>query len=455
MKYFVGLCFLITICCPFVLPTNAQQTERAPFALELPELNTGQIAAPKSYVARTDVNLIKFWVLNPAADSIDWSKIKIRINRQAANIACSQNAASNGKVLRCDLNRIAGFRLQLKENLFEIEAESRDLKRFYASFVVITDINAATRQISEKAGTENDRSGGSSSSVTRISNDKLGFSGRKFAVVIGISQYQYNDIGLGNLNFADKDAETLYSWMTQSGGFSPGDVLFMTNKNATLSAVRDSLNRFLTKATENDLVLFFLAGHGTPDPFNPRELYYLVYDSKVADLKNTGFPMTELKQIIDAKLKSKRAIFLLDTCHSAGITGKKIVVARASAKPGNRDLSAEDGAERKLEREVEIKNDVNQAAARLFGSTGRAILTSSDVNESSRESERWGGGHGVFTWALLDGLRGNADLNIDKSITANELFNYISQKVRAETKDRQNPRLFSSLKSDLEITSVK
>jgi len=431
-------CFLVIIgFCLFNSAVFSQPTERAPFAMELPELSTGQITASRWFIARTDVNLVRFWILNPTADSIDWGKIKVRINRQSANTACSQNAATQGKVMKCDLNRIAGFRLQPKENLFEIEAVSRDGKRFYGSFLITTDAKSATKQTPE-------------------SQKPMAFSGRKFAVIIGVSEYQYNDIGLGNLSFADDDADALYAWLTQTGGFNPQNILYMTNENATLSAVRDSLNRFLSKATENDLVLFFLAGHGTPDPFNPRELYYLVHDSKVADLKNTGFPMTELKQIIDTKLKSKRAIFLLDTCHSAGVSGKKIVVRQRREKPknGERSISEEEFDERELKR-VEVKNDVSAETMRLFGSSGRAVITSSDVNETSREGERWGGGHGVFTWALLEGLRGNADSNSDKIITADELFEFVRQKVRTETKEKQNPRLLSNLGSGLEIAILK
>ena len=75
--------------------------------------------------------------------------------------------------------------------------------------------------------------------------------------------------------------------------------------------------------------------------------------------------------------------------------------------------------------------------------------------ETSRESERWGGGHGVFTWALLEGLRGNADSNSDKIITADELFGFVRQKVRTETKEKQNPRLFSNLGTKLEIAILK
>ncbi len=441
MKFSITVWTLIIFLCFLrCLPAFSQQTERLPFALEFPELNTGQMTSPKNYVTRVDVNLIKFWILNPAADSIDWDKIKVRINRQSANIACSQNPATVGKVMRCDLNRVAGFRLQPNNNFFEIEAVSRDGKRFYASFIVITGANM-------------------SDTAANHTESRMGFSGRKYAVVLGISKYQYNDVGLGNLNYADADADEFYNWLTKTGGFNPQDILYMTNENAILGAVRDSLNRFLTKATENDLVLFFLAGHGTPDPFNPRELYYLLYDSKVADLKNTGFPMIELKQIIDNKLKSKRAIFFLDTCHSAGVSGKKVVPLRQE-NPGSisgqetREVAGNENGRRSLDR-VEVKNDVSEAATRLFGSNGRAVLTSSNVNEASYEDKRWGGGHGIFTWALLEGLRGGADMNADKIITADELLNFVSQKVRTETKGKQNPRIFSNLGGGLQLTILK
>lgn len=426
---------------------NGQETDRSGLAVEFPELDSGRIAEVKSYISRADVNVVKFWIMDPAADSIEWNKIKIRINQKSANVACSQMAAAQGKVLKCDLNRFFRFRLNPKENIFEIEAIDRAGKVFYASFRVVTDAAAAVRQ----AGKNNVSPG-------TVQRSTLGFSGRKFAVILGVSTYKYNDVGLGNLNYAHADADALYEWLTKKGGFSPTDVLYLTNEKATLSTVRDSLNRFLTKATETDLILFFFAGHGTPDPFEPSKLYYLVHDSKVSDLKTTGFPMIELKQIIDTRLKSKRAIFLLDTCHSAGVSGKKVVALKRenpndSAKKGSRGLP-DDENERILQR-VEVTNSVSEGATRLFGSSGRAVLASSDVNETSRESGRWGGGHGVFTWALLEGLGGAADTNGDKTITTDELFVYVRQKVGAETKGKQTPRLLSSLGSGVEIAVLK
>jgi len=83
------------------------------------------------------------------------------------------------------------------------------------------------------------------------------------------------------------------------------------------------------------------------------------------------------------------------------------------------------------------------------------VLTSSDINEISEEGKNWGGGHGVFSWALLEGLRGNADENKDQVVTAGELFNYASSRVRQETGARQNPRALSGINKDFPLAVVK
>lgn len=416
----------------------SQETDRSPFAIEFPEINSGKISTIKSYVTRSDIDYVKFWMSNPAAETVEYSRIFVKINGKAANTICSQRPSSNEKVFQCDLRRLVGFRLMPKENRFEIEAAAPDGRRYFASFIVVTDAVAAQKQ-----------------SASNVQTRTLGFSGRKYAVVLGVSKYQYNDVGLGNLNYADADANAMYRWLVDKGGFMPGDILLMTNEQATLSGVRDSLERFLTKAAETDLVLFFFAGHGTPDPFNPKELYYLMTDSKVADLEQTGFRMTDLRRILDERLRSKRVIFLLDTCHSAGVSGKKVLGLRSEEdRQGGRGLDDTEIDVRQLER-VEIKNDISRVSGRILGLPGRAVFTSSGVNEASRENKKWGGGHGVFTWAVLEGLGGQADINLDKVITANELFSYVTERVRTETKSKQNPQLFSNLGGGLEIVILK
>ncbi len=423
--------------------TTAFGQDRTPFAVELPELNTGQLRTVNNYIARTDINVVKFWIADPYASAMNWSDIKVVINTKAATTVCHQRAASSGKMLLCDLNRLFGFKLDSSKNVFEIEAKTKDGTRYFASFVVLTD----PRRVAGK--------------------ESLKFSGRKFAVIIGISEYKNNDAGLTDLAFADKDAEALFKRLTE-GGFNSNDILFLTNEDATLSAVRDSLARFLTRASSTDMILFFLAGHGTPDPYDKRNLYYLVYDSKVADLKNTALPMLELKQMIDQKLQAKRAVFLLDTCHSAGVSGTAIISkpSSASGEPQRQLVLEESPAIKSGDQKpppasdprqfAEDGNNVNDFLAKqLFKQEGRAVLTSSDVNETSAESTRWGGGHGVFTWALLEGLSGLADANTDKTVTAGELFNYVSDRVRKETGNKQNPRALPGLSAGFEIAVIR
>jgi hypothetical protein len=256
------------------------------------------------------------------------------------------------------------------------------------------------------------------------------FSGRKLAVIIGISDYKFNDSGLSDLNYCDADARSFRDFLQQKngGGFSANDVLYLENQGATLDAVRTSLRSFLSKAEANDLVVIFLAGHGSPDPYAPQNLYFLMHDTKVANMETTALPMTELQNILDERVKAERVVVFIDTCHSAGLSGKQITHTR--------------GLENNL---------INLYASKLFKESGRAILTSSDVSEESQESKRWGNGHGIFTFALLEGLQGEADFNRDNFITAGELFAYVRNRVSVETGFKQNPTALPGLSKDLTL----
>ena len=255
------------------------------------------------------------------------------------------------------------------------------------------------------------------------------FRGRKFALIIGVSRYKYHD-GIGDLAYADVDARALRDFLQsrEGGGFSPADIMFLENEQATLAAVRGALADFLPKAGPGDLILIFIAGHGGPDPYSPQDLYFVLHDTNLADMPHTALRMKELQDALDHGVRAERLVVFVDTCHSAGLSGEKPVVAR--------------GIENNL---------INLYASRLYTETGRAVITSSDVNEVSQESTRWGGGHGVFTWALLEGLRGDADANGDHYVTAGELFDYVRDRVRVETAFRQNPRALPGLNADISL----
>jgi hypothetical protein len=253
---------------------------------------------------------------------------------------------------------------------------------------------------------------------------------QKYALIIGISRYK-NTRGIPNLEYADQDAKALYDFLQQpaAGGFDRKNMLLLSNEEATLSNIRGALTSFVARASENDLLLFFFAGHGAPDPWVPQNLYMIAHDTNVDAMAQTAIAMPDLRQYLEQNVKSKRMILLVDACHSAGLSTE-----------GTRDLA---------------NNLANLYFENLlYQEQGRAILTSSDVNERSRESQKWGKGHGVFTYYLLQGLRGNADLNEDHFVTVGELFRYVRQTVRLDTNLEQNPRMLLGDNENLAVSVV-
>lgn len=279
------------------------------------------------------------------------------------------------------------------------------------------------------------------------------FGGRKYAVLIGVSWYRFNEGGLNNLQFADADALAMRDWLKTIGGgdFKDEDIECLTNQNATLAAVEAAIYRFLTKAGENDLIYLFLAGHGTPDPYDRQSLYFLLHDSKVTDLPRTAFPMKKLGDFLDRQSKSVRLIAFFDTCHSAGIKAQSSTTmnpANTTIQDG-RGVGTKGQGTKKTGTGAPTQSPTSKSGsatgfdffnADLFRQKGWTVITSSRMNELSQESSNWGGGHGVFTWALLEGAKGKADANGDCRITTDELTQFVSATVRHETGNRQSPQ---------------
>ena len=65
------------------------------------------------------------------------------------------------------------------------------------------------------------------------------------------------------------------------------------------------------------------------------------------------------------------------------------------------------------------------------------ILTASSANEVSAENDRLA--HGIFTYFLLEGLRGKADIDGDGIVTVDESYRYVFDKVTTESGQEQHP----------------
>ena len=154
----------------------------------------------------------------------------------------------------------------------------------------------------------------------------------------------------------------------------------------------------------------------------------LTYDTKLDDMGGTAFPMWQLQDVFTRVLKAKRVVTFADTCHSYGFSGER--------------------------RGKKSNNLVNQYVAKAANDSDRAVITASDISQLSYESDKWGGGHGVFTFFLLKGLHGEADFNKDGTVTAGELFSYIHDNVDKATEGNQSPMAVPGLAERIPLSGV-
>jgi hypothetical protein len=233
--------------------------------------------------------------------------------------------------------------------------------------------------------------------------------GSRYAVVIGVSDYRSDAIP--DLRFASKDAQAFYDFLRsdEAGPFPEENILFLKDGAATAQAMREAMFVFLQKAQYNDLVVIYFAGHGAPDPNMPDNLYLLPTDADINALASTAFPMWDVKTALRRQIRAERVIVIADACHSGG------------TRQG-------------------VDNPTNSSFATLFEPSRRLTLTAAGNNELSLEDTRWGGGHGVFTWNILEGLRGSADADGNGIVTFEELADYVSRQVSTATAGRQNPQ---------------
>jgi len=235
----------------------------------------------------------------------------------------------------------------------------------------------------------------------------------RWAVVIGIGEYESEDIP--DLEYAGSDSDAIHEFLTSeaAGPFDADHVLYLKDEQATGAAMREALFVFLQQADWDDMVFIYYAGHGAPDPNRPDNLYLLPYDADVNALAATGFPMWDVKTALRRQISAERVIVIADACHSAGTSEEAI--------PGVDE------------------NNVAGSFTGLFTPSRRLMMTAADANEFSLEDERWDG-HGVFTYYLLEGLRGEGDGNADGIVTFSELFEFVSASVVTATEGRQNPQ---------------
>jgi len=245
----------------------------------------------------------------------------------------------------------------------------------------------------------------------------------RWAVIIGISTYR--DSQIPSLRYASADAQAFYDWIIspKGGKYAPSRVKFLIDQDATGKNIKSALFSWLNQAIAEDIVTIYFAGHGSPNnPESPENLFLYSYDTQYKNVAATGFPMWDIETALKRFIKAKKVIVIADACHAGGV-GQPFDVAQR----GDRGLGG-------------IANPINNGLQNLSKvGDGICVISATGDKQLSKEGKEWGGGHGVFTYFLLKGLKGEVDYNEDGRVMLGELIPFLSEQVRRETRNTQSP----------------
>lgn len=221
----------------------------------------------------------------------------------------------------------------------------------------------------------------------------------KWALVVGIDQFEGK---IPPLDVATSDAESFADLLRDPviGRFPKDHVRLLEDKEATLVELRKSLNWLASSAKKDDLVVVFISSHGSAREADTANVnYILAHDTNTAtqdDLYATALPMVEVSNVIRTRVRALRAVVFLDTCHSG------------AASEGLHDASVS-----------------TSTLDQIKEGFGRAIISSSETNQTSQESGKLG--HGYFTYNLLAALSQQKGME-----SISQVFSYLKTKVPAQ-----------------------
>ncbi|MBI1810818.1 MAG: caspase family protein [Nitrospirae bacterium] len=243
-----------------------------------------------------------------------------------------------------------------------------------------------------------------------------------YILAVGINKYKNPAL---NLNYAEPDARGIVNFFREKGGlFKKVTVIEIYDEKATRETIISKLKQ-LQNTQPQDAVLIYLAGHGESIGdkwyFIPHEL---TYPEREEDVKTKGISSDEFSGYIK-NITAQKMLVLIDACKSGAV------------------LVAFRGFEDR------------KALSQLSRSTGVHIIAASSKDQFAAEVKELG--HGVFTYTLLEGLKGKA-AGKGETVTVRKLMGYIEEKLPDITKKYKQEAQFPVVDSkgmDFPLVIVK
>ena len=285
-----------------------------------------------------------------------------------------------------------GRRVSLEPQIQKVRSD-KNAKIYSIEYPLVAGHNEFTATASSDANLESNRA-----TVTLFSDSKVPGS-TCHILAVGINEYQNKSL---NLNYAKTDANSFAEQMKKQGQEIYSNVVLhqIFDKEATKENILKKVNELKDKISVNDVFVFYYAGHGSMIDGK----FFLVASSasRLYDgdkMGEYGIEATQLQQAM-LDIKALKQLIVMDACQSGGSV----------------EVLAQRGAPEE------------KAIAQLSRSSGIHVMAAAGSEQYATEFESLG--HGLFTYALLKGLAGDADgAPKDGKVTIYELKGYLDDQV--------------------------
>lgn len=191
-------------------------------------------------------------------------------------------------------------------------------------------------------------------------------------------------------------------------GVPKNNVRLLQDWSALRPDIEEALLDWLpSKLTQDSLVTVYFAGQAVVSPTG--DTFLIPYDGSLGSTSRL-YPLKDLEAALE-RLKAKQILFVFDgtVLKNGGEGRSKVAVPKWTGTSGK--------------------------VLHLIGTTGFGKSLESDTLR-----------HGLFTYYLLRGLRGEADLNRNGEVTIGEVTDYLTRKIptaaRNTFKQEQQPQVF-------------
>ena len=212
---------------------------------------------------------------------------------------------------------------------------------------------------------------------------------KTYLVSVGIADYPGTE---HDLRISDNDAKTIAKVFSVA---KQATVSILLNEQATQSALLSTMHTSFMNANSEDIVILYFSGHGTPGALVCHD-GLLTYQHIFKMLKGC---------------RASRKVIIADACYAG-------------------------------------KMRTNNQQTSSYNSQNVMLFLSSRTNETSQETQYK---NSLFTIFLERGLRGGADKNRDRQITAREIFDFVHDGVTEASGNKQHPVMWGKFDNNMTI----